>query len=71
MATKYSKLSTELDRAWVLLMSAVSLRDRDHFIDVIKQLEAEIAPGLIDFNFGEWQGLSLQEVKDSYKEPYQ
>ncbi len=33
-------------------------------------LDAKIAPGLIDFNCGEWQGLSLQEVKDSYKELY-
>lgn len=30
----------------------------------------EIAPGLIDFNYGEWQGLSHQEVKDRYKELY-
>jgi len=33
-------------------------------------LNVEIAPGLIDFDFGEWQGLSHREVKDSYKELY-
>ena len=34
------------------------------------QLDIKIAPGLIDFDFGEWQGLPLQEVKDKYKERY-
>lgn len=34
------------------------------------KLEVEIAPGLIDFDFGEWQGLPHQEVKDRYKELY-
>ena len=34
------------------------------------KLEVEIAPGLIDFDFGKWQGLRLQEVKDRYKELY-
>jgi len=34
------------------------------------KLKVEIAPGLIDFDFGKWQGLSLQEVKDRYKELY-
>ena len=34
------------------------------------KLEVNIAPGLIDFDFGEWQGLSHQEVKDKYKELY-
>lgn len=34
------------------------------------QLGVEIAPGLIDFNFGVWQGLSHQEVKDKYQELY-
>ncbi len=29
-----------------------------------------IAPGLTDFNYGKWQGLSHQEVKDRYKELY-
>jgi len=33
-------------------------------------LDVRIAPGLIDFDFGKWQGLSHQEVKDSYKELY-
>lgn len=33
-------------------------------------LDVKIAPGLIDFDCGEWQGLSLQEVKDSYKDTY-
>ena len=34
------------------------------------QLNVEIAPGLIDFNYGKWQGLPHQEVKDKYKELY-
>ena len=34
------------------------------------KLGVEIAPGLIDFNYGEWQGLPHQEVKDKYKELY-
>ena len=34
------------------------------------QLEVEITPGLIDFSYGEWQGLSHQEVKDRYQELY-
>lgn len=34
------------------------------------KLDVEIAPGLIDFNYGQWQGLSHQEVKDKYRELY-
>jgi len=34
------------------------------------ELAVEIAPGLIDFNYGKWQGLAHQEVKDKYKELY-
>ncbi len=34
------------------------------------RLEVEIAAGLIDFDFGKWQGLHLQEVKDRYKKLY-
>ncbi len=34
------------------------------------QLDVEIIPGLIDFNYGKWQGLPHQEVKDKYKELY-
>ncbi|MFC1864387.1 histidine phosphatase family protein [Chloroflexota bacterium] len=34
------------------------------------QLEIEIAPGLIDLDFGQWQGLSHQEVRDKYKKLY-
>ncbi len=34
------------------------------------KLGVEIAPGLIDFNYGKWQGLPHQEVKDKYKELY-
>jgi len=34
------------------------------------QLEVEIAPGLIDFDFGKWQGLPHQEVKEKYRELY-
>ncbi len=34
------------------------------------KLDVETAPGLIDFNYGKWQGLSHQEVKDKYKELY-
>ena len=34
------------------------------------KLEVEIARGLIDFNYGKWQGLPHQEVKDKYNELY-
>jgi len=34
------------------------------------QLEVAVAPGLIDIDYGEWQGLSHQEVKARYKELY-
>ena len=34
-------------------------------------LKVNIVHGLIDFNYGEWQGLSHQEVKDRYEELYQ
>ena len=33
-------------------------------------LDVAIKPGLTDFNYGKWQGLSHQEVKDKYKELY-
>ena len=32
------------------------------------KLDVGIAPGLIDFNYGKWQGLSHQEVRDKNKE---
>ena len=35
------------------------------------KLEVEITPGLIDLDFGEWQGLPHLEVKDRYGELYQ
>ena len=34
------------------------------------KLDVGIAPGLIDFNYGKWQGLPHGEVKDKYKELY-
>ncbi len=34
------------------------------------QLEVEIAPGLIDLDFGKWQGLLRQEVQDKYEGLY-
>ncbi len=34
------------------------------------KMGVEVAPGLIDFNYGEWQGLAHQEVKNKYKELY-
>jgi len=34
------------------------------------RLDVMIAPGLIDFDFGAWQGLPHQEVRDRYKELY-
>ena len=34
------------------------------------QLRVEIAPGLIDFDYGKWQGLPHQEVKEKYQELY-
>jgi len=34
------------------------------------KLDVEIVPGLIDFDYGEWQGLPHQEVKARYREQY-
>lgn len=34
------------------------------------KLDVEIAPGLVDLDFGEWQGLPRKEVRDKYKELY-
>jgi broad specificity phosphatase PhoE len=34
------------------------------------KLDVEITPGLIDFNYGEWQGLCHQEARDRYKKLY-
>ena len=34
------------------------------------KLDVDIAPGLVDLNYGEWQGLSHQEVRDKYRELY-
>jgi probable phosphoglycerate mutase len=34
------------------------------------KLRVESAPGLIDFDYGGWQGLSHKEVRDRYKELY-
>jgi probable phosphoglycerate mutase len=33
-------------------------------------LEIKVAPGLIDFDCGDWHGLLRQEVQDKYKELY-
>lgn len=35
-----------------------------------KRLEVNVASGLVDFDFGNWQGLSHQEVRYKYKELY-
>ncbi|MFC1952885.1 histidine phosphatase family protein [Chloroflexota bacterium] len=35
-----------------------------------KQLQIETVPALIDLNFGKWQGLPVQEVRDKYEELY-
>jgi len=34
------------------------------------KLDVVVNPGLIDFDYGEWQGLPHQEAKDKYKELY-
>ena len=34
-------------------------------------LEVEIEEGFIDIDFGEWQGLSHEKVKEKYKKPYE
>lgn len=36
----------------------------------LHQLEVKIAPGLIDFDYGEWQGLPNQQVSSKYQELY-
>ena len=35
-----------------------------------RQLKVNVEPDLLDFNFGRWQGLSHQEVKEQYGELY-
>jgi broad specificity phosphatase PhoE len=35
------------------------------------RLKVEASPGLIDCDFGQWQGLSLREVKDKYEKLYE
>jgi broad specificity phosphatase PhoE len=35
------------------------------------RLRVETSPGLNDCDFGQWQGLSLREVKDKYKKLYE
>jgi broad specificity phosphatase PhoE len=35
------------------------------------RLEVKTSPGLIDGDFGQWQGLPLKEVRQKYKELYQ
>ncbi len=39
-------------------------------IAVCHQLQVKVVPGLNDLDFGQWQGLSLKEVKDKYQENY-
>jgi len=34
-------------------------------------LEVQVAPGLVDLNFGRWQGRSHQEVRSEYRELYE
>jgi broad specificity phosphatase PhoE len=34
-------------------------------------LEVKVSPGLIDGDFGQWQGLSLKEVREKYAELYE
>jgi len=36
----------------------------------LHKLEVNVAPDLIDLNFGRWQGLSQEEVKEKYRELY-
>jgi broad specificity phosphatase PhoE len=35
------------------------------------KLKVETSPGLIDCDFGQWQGLSLREVKEKYRKLYE
>jgi broad specificity phosphatase PhoE len=35
-----------------------------------QRLEVEVSPGLIDCDFGQWQGLPLREVRKKYKKLY-
>jgi broad specificity phosphatase PhoE len=53
--------SSPLKRA---LKTAEAVARRHH-------LEVEASPGLNDCDFGQWQGLSLREVKDKYKKLYE
>jgi broad specificity phosphatase PhoE len=53
--------SSPLKRA---LKTAEAVARRHH-------LKVEVSPGLIDGDFGQWQGLSLREVKDKYSQLYE
>ena len=46
-------------------------RKTAEMIAVHQRLKVEIAPGLIDLDFGAWQGLTVQEVKNRYRELYE
>jgi broad specificity phosphatase PhoE len=35
-----------------------------------QRLEVEVSPGLIDCDFGQWQGLPLREVREKYQKLY-
>jgi broad specificity phosphatase PhoE len=39
-------------------------------IALFPQLEVKVLPGLTDLNFGEWEGRSLEEVKERYPNLY-
>ncbi len=36
-----------------------------------RRLKVEVAPGLIDLNFGKWQGLTVPQVRERYPELFQ
>ena len=66
-------LAEYLNRGKVEAVYSSPLRRASKTAEIIATksgIEVKITPGLIDFDFGEWQGLSHQEVKNKYKELY-
>jgi broad specificity phosphatase PhoE len=52
--------SSPLKRAWQTAEAIARMKGQ----------QVEAAPGLLDFDFGEWQGLSRSEVQQKYPEAY-
>ena len=66
-------LASYLSQLKVAAVYSSSLKRARMTAEVIARyhkLDVKVAPGLMDFNFGNWQGLPHQEVRDRYTELY-